>query len=459
MSPVTAVELFITVVAAVTTGAVTVRAPAAGFALALLGAVGGISSIGAVKESFGTVRWGTLAALAVGLAVVVVRRRNELRLDPRTLLLLGLLPLVGVVSAAWSFDPRLTVERTCSFAVLLAAMLVLGVLAQADDRHARHLVDALALVSVSLGVTSAIGTALWPLMRANGEARGLFESPNALGLFLGLTIVFPLASLAPRRAGTAASVALVAFYAGVIGISGARSGLLALAVGVATYAVASRAPRALLVTAMLAAAAFTLAVSAVKPSLDPAAPHRPAPGSGSGSGRPPAPPPAPPPVQPWFDKLTGARSEGWRATTGLIGSRPLVGYGFGTGDRVFARYPERAKFVYFEGDNPNDAYLQLVLELGALAVVFFGVLAVAAVRCGRFVLERAHTPVDAALLALLPAALAVGIVESTFEAAGAPWAFLTWLAVAYVLPRRPGGAAGRWRRSAAVQPLDHVPDP
>jgi hypothetical protein len=139
-----------------------------------------------------------------------------------------------------------------------------------------------------------------------------------------------------------------------------------------------------------------------------------------------------------IDRITGARWEAWQTTVALIASRPLPGYGFGTGDRVFARYPARTQFVFFEGNNPNDAYLQAILELGVLALVFFSPFALALRLAVRAVLRRADDVVPFA--ALMLASLAAAVVESTLESSGAPWAFFAWLAAAALLADK-GGAS------------------
>src|SRR5207245_2216858 len=72
-----------------------------------------------------------------------------------------------------------------------------------------------------------------------------------------------------------------------------------------------------------------------------------------------------------LSRLTGARSETWPVAWRFIRVRPVQGYGFGTGDRLFGLYPSRVHFVFFEGANPSDGYLQLAMELGIVGGLLF----------------------------------------------------------------------------------------
>jgi O-antigen ligase len=148
--------------------------------------------------------------------------------------------------------------------------------------------------------------------------------------------------------------------------------------------------------------------------------------------------------------LLGARNEAWTATADLIGDRPLLGYGFGSGDRVFARYPDRASFRFFQGANPNNGYLQAVLELGLVLSLVILLPLLGALATGvRSAFQRAYSAERAALLACLVAGLVAGIFESLFTAAGAPWAMLIWLSAAALLYERATPRADVGGRAAA----------
>jgi O-antigen ligase/ABC-type amino acid transport substrate-binding protein len=405
------------------------------------------SSFSQVKSAFLEARWGAIVSLAVILALSL--RRLD-RSSLRALLPLLVLPALGLASALWSVDPRLTVARVASFGLLLAIGGGLAARAVRDRRELDGVVDWLSVLAGAMLVASLLAVATSRGV-ANGELRGVFENANGLGLFLGLTYPFVAASLERRHRERASLLALLAF--GVIDVlSASRSGIVALLVGVVVYELArGRRGRVLAGVGVVAVASVALLV--VHPMLR---------GNGiTGSSSSPivsisAPDAvggAPGTTQTWASRITGARSEAWSATIDFVRDRPLTGFGFGTGDRIFARYPERVHFRYFEGANPNNGYLQLLLELGVLgliAVVFpFG----AALRRAEAIARGGADPINSALAATFVALLSVAVVESVFEAAGAPWAPLIWLCTALLLvsdpSRRPvtDPALQTWRPS------------
>jgi ABC-type amino acid transport substrate-binding protein len=153
---------------------------------------------------------------------------------------------------------------------------------------------------------------------------------------------------------------------------------------------------------------------------------------------------APSAPESFIGRLTGARSEAWRASARLVAAKPVLGYGFGVGDRLFSRYPEKADFSFFQGDNPNNAYVQLVTELGIVGGLLFVLPLALALHAGFRVLRD----VDGwAPQAAFPVVLFVGcvaaLVESILTSAGAPWELLIWSAAALSLayPRPVPGIA------------------
>ena len=446
-------DVGVTAAIAVVTAVTARRSPPTAFAVVLASLLLASASIGEVKEVFLTARWGALVTLPLVLLWPLPRRLHELTLE---LVALGIAAVLAL-SATWSIDPELTLMRAASFGFLLLAVARLVNLS-GRAWNPRRFVDAIAVVGLLVGVSSLLLWVVRPDIAVYvGELRGVLENQNGLGLFLGLTYPFVLAA-ADRRLGRRLwTVSLLAPFALVIGLSESRSGALALLVGLTAYELAIRFPARLLLN-LLVGVVGVLAVSLLLGSLGGAAPApvvpTPAPGSAPGSA--PAVPTQRPAERPdilgrggavgpgQLQALLGARNEAWNATAELILDRPLLGYGFGTGDQVFARYPERADFVFFQGANPNSGYLQALLELGfpfsllILVPLSYALVASAgaAVRV-RFTVERA------AFMACLLGGLAAGGFESLFTAAGAPWAFLLWLSAGALLP------IGAVRRRAA----------
>ena len=127
------------------------------------------------------------------------------------------------------------------------------------------------------------------------------------------------------------------------------------------------------------------------------------------------------------------RGEAWRGTIDLGNQRPALGYGFGTEDRVFIN-----RYTNFVGGLPEDSYLGIYLQLGAVGLVVFlalaGALAVGGIR--RISSEAIVS------LAVLTAALVLAIVQSYIYSVGDIGTVTVWLCAflgAAVVPRR--GAA------------------
>jgi exopolysaccharide production protein ExoQ len=408
--------------------------------MVLLVLVGANGSATRAKSICLDARWGALFALALVLAPYL--RRLERR-DLRIVALLATIPAVGLVSILWSVDPRLTFERVVSFSVVILIAVGIALWRRTSAATGPALVRAIAFTNLAVVAASLAEGAVWPGARENGELRGVFENPNGLGLFLGLTAPSVVAWL-EYRGWQRAIVPFLAGTGGIALLSHSRSGLVALIASMAVFEIGRRRFRRLALEAVVVAVALVVALLVVKPLVHhaPAATHTgvvstAAPGARAVGG-----------AQGWLDRATGARTEAWRATDGFIRSRPVLGWGFGTGDRIFGRYPYRVHFVYFEGDNPNNGYLQLVLELGILGAALALLPLAAGVAAGVRALRRGPVdPVTAAMVATLAAGLLAAVVESLFESAGAPWALLIWTATAAAVLQTPHQVPERTARA------------
>src|SRR5207248_3794054 len=100
---------------------------------------------------------------------------------------------------------------------------------------------------------------------------------------------------------------------------------------------------------------------------------------------------------------------------------------------------ERVNFEYFTGSNPNNAYLQLALEVGIVGAVLFVVPLALGAGLALRVIHHGRSLADVAWALALIASLLTGLVESVFTAPGAPWELLVWLGAATVLNIRTAG--------------------
>jgi O-antigen ligase len=382
------------------------RSLALGFTLLIAALIAASSSVATVKEPFLTARWGAL----VGIVLAVAWPLPTSVLKWPMAAACALASTVALISAAWSIDRSLTLARAASFALLL--WVVVAAARSRSVRGGNPSAFVIGLGALSGGVLLS-SLSLWLINPGIavyvGDLRGILENPNALGLFLGLTFPFALASaelLAPHWLWFPS---LGVVYAVVIAFANARTGMLALLVGILTYGVARHAWRPLFIIAPLVLATAVTAV-VIDPAISRAHPG-----------------------QTEVGRILGARDEAWSATAELVRHRPVLGYGFGTADRVFSRKPTAAQFLYFQGGNPANAYLQLALETGILGVTFLLPLglAVATTVAGRR--ERLARPAQAAFIAVVIAGLCASLFESLLTTAGAPWAPLIWLSATSVV--------------------------
>lgn len=400
-----------------------------GAALAVLIAtqIASNSSLVSVKQVALTARWGSLFAVAVLLLPEFRNVRPLLkRLSP-----LAALPLFALLSASWSVDPRLSVERATSFGLLLCVVVGAAVRWHYDSRELGRFVDSVATLAGLTVVASAAVFIFTDRGALNGTLRGVFENPNGLGLFLGLTYPFAASAL-ERRRSSILQIPTVAVFAAVDALSQSRSGLVTLLVTAIGYELARRRLGRLVLYAVTALCAFGIVVVGAGPFSSNSTPTKSggvisAPAPHIVDGRAPVAP------QTFAARLTGARTEAWSVTLDLISSRPTLGYGFGTGDRLFQRYPERVRFHYFVGNNPNEAYLQLALEFGVVGALLFVAPLLLAATIGVGVLRNGKSVGQVACALTLVGSMLAGLVESVFTSAGAPWALLMWLSAAACL--------------------------
>jgi hypothetical protein len=444
----------------------------------------GSSSFRGLKSFAGPVRWVLLFVLldfALLEAAVIVHRRGF----PKGLRRFVPLPIafvvLTIVSAGWSFEPRVTVEHAISLAILLATVGALSIASDGDPLLRRRLLTS---TIVAAGVVATIGL----LMLAAGiniaaqpstpvtpwRFRGFGENPNTVALLAA--IVVPVAAWAAAtsrsvRARNVWCVVLVLLVASVV-IAQSRGAEAGMFVGgsVVLGVLIERWPRKLAAIAAFAAplavgllvrhvtqpapppfVTGVLAVPAAKlPRVYPSSSSSQSKGSaggnvaGLGSGAlGPLPPPAirpealparsdeygHPAVSPdAVTQIASGRIAAWRGALALVGQRPLLGYGFGTESQVFVD-----RYYSFQGDRPENSIIGVLLQLGviglALMVGIAAQLAWFGIKTISSACDRASRAVAALGLGTLAAAMIVGVIQSYLYAAGNIAVLTLWLVV------------------------------
>jgi hypothetical protein len=119
------------------------------------------------------------------------------------------------------------------------------------------------------------------------------------------------------------------------------------------------------------------------------------------------------------------RVDAWVGTIHQILQRPLLGFGFGTEEKVFVD-----RYYYFVGGTPEDSYLGISLQLGLVGLVgllaLFGAVAFAFRRAPR-------RDVVAGCAGAVAAGLALAVVQSYVYSAGNIGSATLWIC-AFLIP-------------------------
>jgi O-antigen ligase len=375
----------------------------------------GSSSVPQLVSPGRKLRWASLALLlAVALWLAL---RNVRRPPLRALLVVALgawLAGLGLVSTAWSADPRLTFGRAGSFTLLLLAGAAFAV---AVGRRPR--LPVWLLYGLLAGVTAAAlgGLAVFALrhpdaVQAAGTGgssryRGLGENPDTVSLLIGLSAPVALWALVRARGilERIATTLVLVVLVGSLAASKSRGGLAAAAIGgvVLLLLILPRWWRWLVLVAAVSLAVVGLLVIRHSPSST----HTPNTGRLASvsvkdahyAGR----------LEDelnfrngpsvWSFLGSSGRTEAWSGAWSQIEGRPLLGYGFGTEDHVFVD-----RFYDFEGSYVENSFLGIALQLGIVGGVSIIVLLAAIALASVPALRRPRELGDPA-----PALAAVGI--------------------------------------------------
>jgi hypothetical protein len=415
-------------------------------AVTLVAFAAGSSSVTSIVHAGRAARWAALLALFVAAGALALEGRAFTRLRVSVLVAAGSFLAVAVESALWSVDPRLTLERAATLVVLLATATALATACARRPEVARRLlwgivagaavVTALGLVVLAFDHAAAVEQATLDLP---ARYRGFGENPNTVSLLLALCLPIAtwLAFYARTRAELVLAVVLAVAFDASIAASGSRGAIAAGFAGTFLAVALARAPaRVRLVSAAAVAAllAASIAVALAPKSKGEAAPApppstksapKPKPGYRNVESDYPlafdigtqAPGEAAPTHRTLFG-LTG-RGEAWRGAIDQADERPALGYGFGTEDRVFVD-----RYANFAGGLPENSYIGIYLQLGAVGLAAFlvlvGGLALAAVR-------TRSRPEASVSLAVLLAALVLAIAQSYIYSVGNIGTVTVWV--------------------------------
>jgi hypothetical protein len=393
-------------------------------------------------------RWAALVELlVVAVALLVFSRRG--RIEMRIPALVAGFLAVGLLSTTWSADTELTLARLASVAAVFVIAGAFALLAAA-----RREVVELVLVGLVVGVVVLALLGLVNLLVDRDNAivpattqsaaryNGIGGNPNTMAMLIALVLPAVVwgVQAAPTLARRVAAVAVLALLIGSLVASGSRGALLGALVGTVVFAFASAKERSRrFAIAGTALAIFVVSVATLEvPQPAETNPVRPF------DIVPPATPSlSPQDVQPRLPLesevglpsvgdepfvrslfTSSGRFDAWRGALEQALERPVLGYGFGTEERVFID-----RYYLHYSDRPENAYLGTMLQLGMVGLALLLALLVAIVVKSRFAEDGPAAASGGAVACGL--VLAVG--QSYLTSVGSPAMAPFWLCAALLV--------------------------
>jgi hypothetical protein len=384
-----------------------------------------------------------LAALALAYLAVT---RTRLRPLPGAFVTAAF-TLVALLSAAWSADASLTVDRSVGFAALVFAAAALALGAVDRPRVVSQLM--LALLAATTLIALAGIVELWHaydqavLAATTGQGaryNGIGQNPNQIPMLIALTLPFALwvvrESRGRRRTLT---LAVVLLLAGSLFASGSRGAVVAAFAGCLVYLLAVLPQRWKAVLAGTTAL-FVLAIVAMQLS-HPAAENPDLyeefgstlklgpkdlnnrlplesefgfPGESVETGK----------TRTLF--FTSGRLPAWESAVDQGLGRPIAGYGFGTEDETFVD-----RTYLFVSEAVENSFIGVFLQLGALGVALLVValaLPLAAWWRVRSELDPERREYAAVCAGAVVAGIVLAVPQSYVTAVGSPPTAAFWIA-------------------------------
>ena len=395
-------------------------------ALTILAFAAGSSSVARAGEVGRPARWWLLGALGVVSAAYSLRRRRSPIVLAAPTVLAAVLLVVALGSTSWSGSPHVTFHRAASLALLLVTAGLLAYGSAGERARVEPILVGVLGGAVLVGLASLLVGAADPgaagSLRTRYRGFGEQATTDAMLYALALPVAFLAVLRARTRVERAAAAGAFALLDGLLVVSGSRGPEVGAVLGLVLLGlVRSRMTRLAGGGLAVATAALALAVGLIQTSREPAAaPAHPTVASTA---------PTRYPNPGLLSQELGSRSDSsvirslfrssgrtgaWRGAVRKANERPVLGWGFGTEDRVFENH-----HYGYQGALVGSSWVGLYLQLGALGVALLAavwlVLGGAVVRTAR---RLGRDPVALTCAGVVAAAFPITFVESWIYAAG-----------------------------------------
>ena len=338
---------------------------------------------------------------------------------------------MAFASAIYTTSLPVTLQRALSV-VLLYVAVFWTLWYYADLAGEDKLVDTLILIAFVVFALGALSYFFSETALMRGRFRGVMQNPNAVGM---LTVIFlPLVIGRFIRKRRIVDVALISLIILSVVMSGSRNGVITASLAIMFLLWRTRAWKGALLLAV-SAAVLLLAMpetSAVEELESRPELTRIVRGGQKG--------------------MTSGRAEAWQVAIPIIQRRLLLGYGFGTEDRIF----EGISFRIHRGLYVHNSYLGMTYQLGLVGSILL-FLPLLILLFSRAFARRTESPQLASYEAVLFGGLIASLFESWVYSVGNAFAFPFWICVMLLLRSTARVSAAARAAVAASVRLSHGP--
>jgi hypothetical protein len=397
-----------------------------------------------------TVRWAALALLmlfALAYGVTAWRQRRSVRLGVPAGLAAALVAL-AFASSLWSSDPSLTLGRSASLLALVLTAVALAYGTRGRSQAIGQILLGLLAGAVAIALGGLLNLwahpdlALVPAtVQSPSRYNGLGGNPNTMAMLFAVALPLSVWAAVEAHSRFGRLLALTVFFLldGSIVASGSRGALVGGAAGLLVLAFALA--RSVKGRIALTVAVFALLAANVAATQVPQPADRDPIGYLPEFGRPVRLGPQDAQfiraleseigfpgrtAKPFRRSIfaTSGRTQAWRGTLDQIAERPLLGYGFGTEERVFVD-----RFFLFVSERVENSFLGTLLQLGLVGLGALCAVLVACVLRGvrAFSATAPDRRVAGACGAVVAAGLVVAVGQSFLTSVGSPPTAAVWI--------------------------------
>jgi O-antigen ligase len=406
----------------------------------------GSSASGTVSDAAAPIRWVMLGAVAAAAVAAGLREPSLLRRAGA--FHAGWLAFVALafLSASWSVDPYLSIERSATLLLLFVAVIA-GALVLVPDRDmAERWAMWIVAGIVTVFVISAVALVDWQLAvqpgwtvgaaHAISRFRGITENPNTIASYGPLVLPLLLWQLFRRRgAGRWIAAGAIALVAAEVTASLSRVALALMAVEAIVFTTvfaSRRVTKVIVVGGLVCVFAATVATAILVGDFGQRV------------------------VRETTFATAGGRTAAWHAATNLIGRRPLTGTGFGTEEQALVTYRNQHPKPFEEADfRPSffhSSYLGLAVQVGIAGAALLTVLLLAP--CYHLFRRRRESALSAklalAVVCVLVAAAVQAVFSSFFYSVGNVTTVSLWILASIPFAVRAAPLPGRELRPARL---------